>query len=183
LAKFDAITDVKVIDVPLVHLTEQGITHSDSQYFAKVRAILQRSHHLGLFELQFVQKEEHDDPVIVIFNETPFEINFTQFITKARIAIVMQIFDARRFLIHAVALDQKLRFWNNLAAKRIIHHGHVLATVCAFVFRFYLTKYDHFLFEKDQERVELLRAVQATDLAMLESVRKDIFVPKSENPE
>jgi hypothetical protein len=183
LAKFDAITDVKVIDVPLVHLTEQGIAHSDSQYFAKLRAILQRRHHLGLFELQFVKKEDHDDPVIVIFNETPFEINFGEFVTKARIAIVLQIFDAKRFLMQAIALDQKLRFWSNLEAKRIIHHGQVLATICAFVFRFYLTKYDHFVFEKDQERAHLLSAVRATDLAMLESVRKDIFVPKSEDSE
>jgi hypothetical protein len=180
LANFDSIPDVTIVGVPLIRLTRHGIADGESSHFSRLKSLLGASHHLGMLELHFPVREPEGEPVVIIFNESPFAINFKH--EKAprvgRLAIMLQPLDDQRFLLHAEVVDNKLRFQNNLAMRRVIDNGQILSTICTFLFRFFATKYEQYLFQADQQRSEFLKGIQATDLSALDAVREGAFLPK-----
>ena len=175
--QFDSIADIAVVDVPVIHMNGEGITSEESEYFTYFKSILKSTHHLGMIGLHFMESEKMEEyDAVVVFNETPFELNTEhENAPKANIMFVVQPFDAERFKIQCICFDHRLKYWNALEVRRLIHITQLLPTICSALFRYFELRNEELFFARDKEREAFLKTIKTRELSLLETVEQSTF--------
>jgi hypothetical protein len=151
---------------------------TESTLFEGVRKLFAGEHRLGLISVKFVPKEKAIGPIDIVLNQTPFDLNLKHKLApRGRVAIFVQPFDPERVFVTVVRIDPKAKFWNNVEHKRLVHLKHLLATVCAAVFRFFLAAEEDDFYGTDAERSACLKAVKTEPVTEVEFVSNNVFAP------
>jgi hypothetical protein len=171
IQQFDAIPDVSVLKIPVLHFTvdveKTSLFRRFFHLLGEKNAAGKTEAQLGLITLEFEPAFEASSDVVVLFSESPLRLNIEHpSVPRCEILFIVSPIDQRFYRIST--RSNRPRFWCDTLQARIISADHIAQCITITVFQWVASYQKSLLFAKDQERLSFLQTVPHTRLTDLD---------------